>query len=91
MAVIGRVQVELEDIGLAVGAIDLDGEQNGVELALRSCVVSLQIDLLGELLRNRAAALAQAALHDVVEDCAERAAGIDPCVARKARVFDHDR
>src|SRR4029453_774530 len=84
---IDLVQVVLEDRRLLVSALDDQGHRRFLELA-REGPVGRQEEVLHELLRERAAALAHFAGGDVRPGRAEHAPRIDPGMRLEALILD---
>ena len=93
-AEIDLVQIELEDLVLGVGALDADGEDGFLDLALDRAVAGEQ-EVLGDLLRDGRGALgaAVAALHlglDQLEDGAGDALHVETAVLVEALVLGRE-
>ncbi|MNX71375.1 hypothetical protein D3C86_1026890 [compost metagenome] len=89
VAPVDLVQVHLQDLGLGVAVLDLDGKPGVGDLAPPALVVG-QKEVLGELLRDGARALGLAALGEVREGGAGDALEVDAVVVVEAVVLDGD-
>ena len=89
IAVIDPIQIRLEDLGLRVLMLDLDREDRLVQLAQHGAVFR-EVDVLDELLGDRAAALVEAKVEQVVEAGLARAQQVQTAVLVKAAVLDGD-
>ena len=84
------VQVGLEDLRLRVLMLDLDGEDGLVELAQNRSITG-QIDVLDQLLGDRAPALVEAQVEQVLQPGLSGAQQVEPAVLVEGPVFDRDR
>ena len=86
-----RVQIHLDDLPLGEDALSRHPiRQNGfLDLALEG-LVAIEHVLLDELLRDRAAALADAVLHDIGVGRADDRVEIDALVIPEGMIFDGD-
>ena len=91
---VGAVEIELEDLVLGQVEFEPDRQEGFLDLALEGALVG-QEQVLGQLLRDRGAALDHAAALGIDEEGAEGADGVDapmlvePPVFRRQRRLDH--
>ena len=88
-AEIDAVQIELEDFVLGMLALQPQRELDFLQFALEGALLG-QEQILGELLRQRRAALRDAAVQDVGHRRARDADGIDAVMRIEAAVLDGD-
>ena len=88
-AEIGRVQVALEDLPLAQSGVQPQREAGFLELAAEGPLLGEE-EQLGELLRDGAAALADAACGEVGERRAQDPARVEARMVEEAAVLDRD-
>ena len=89
VAEIHLVEIHREDFVLRVLTLETRGDEDLGELAANG-LVGGQEALSGELLRDRAAALSQAAFEDVVQGGAANADDIDTAVVVEALILDRE-
>ena len=83
------VQIKLQDLLLRILALDLQGEEHFLYLALERPILR-QVSIFGELLRDRRTALGDRPARDVGIDGAQNAARVDAHVLIEAVVLDRD-
>ena len=88
-AEVNPVEIELENLRLGELALEPDREQRFLQLASDRAFLR-QEKIFGELLRDRRAALGNAAVQDVGDEGAADAEGIDAVMLVEAPVLDGD-
>ena len=90
MAEVGGVQVSGEDLRLRVALLESQCERDVARLAPGRAVVTAEIDVLSELLGDRATALRQRPVAQVVGNRAQQPEHVDAIVLVEALVLGDD-
>src|SRR5207248_1831489 len=89
IAVVNPIEIGLEDLCLRVLMLDLDREDRLVQLA-QDRPIFREVEVLDELLRDRAAALVETQMQQVIQAGLARAQQVQTAVLIKATVLDGD-
>ena len=85
-AKVDRVEIQLEDLVLAVCMLDLQSERDFLELSA-NCLFGAQMGQLGELLGDGAGALGEGAGFEVADQRAEDSVEVDAPVGVEAQIL----
>jgi hypothetical protein len=89
VAKVPHVQIEFQDLPLAVAGIDLEGQDHVLQLPVQAAIIAPQVDLFGELFGQCAATLDGSSCLDVSPGGAERPQQIDAMMAVEVLVLGY--